>query len=205
MNKLLIVFLLILIPYPESDWDLKKEKSGIEIYTRRVEGSSFEEFKAVTSIPNTSMSDVLNIILDVDNYENLFPDCVNPKVLKQEGKWYDIHYIQTKGPFTVKDRDSVFEQKTEINDNGKLARITLNPLPDYFPENKNMIRIRKGTGFWVLEEDNSNNVKVTYQFHGEPGGEIPAWIANSFVVSHPLKTLENLKKIIKAQNQTNKY
>lgn len=205
MNKLMIFFLIFLIPFPDSDWDLKRDKSGIEIYTRSVEGSTFEEFKAITNIQNTSLVDVLNVILDVENYESLYPDCKNPKILKQEGKWYDIHYVLTKGPLTVKDRDSVVEQKTEINKNGKHAMVTLNSLPDYAPENKNIVRIRKGTGYWELEEDNSNTVKVTYQFHGEPGGEIPAWIANSFVVNHPFKTLENLKKIIKANNQTNKY
>lgn len=196
MIKLLVLILIILSPFPDSDWELKKEKSGIEIYTRSVDGSSFDEFKAITTIPNTNLSDVLNVILDVKNYESLYADCMNPKVLKQDGKWYDIHYIQTKGPFTVKDRDSVIEQKTEISKNGKHARITLNSLPDYVPENKNIVRIQKGMGFWELQEDN-NNVKVTYQFHGEPGGDIPAWLANSFVVTHPFKTLENLIEKVK--------
>lgn len=59
-----------------------------------------------------------------------------------------------------------------------------------------MVRIRKGSGYWDLEEDNDGNVKVVYQFHGEPGGEIPSWLANSFVVSHPLVTLNNLIKIL---------
>ena len=118
---------------------------------------------------------------------------MNSKVLKQEGEYYDIHYIQTKGPFPVKDRDSVFEQKTVVNENGKHARVTLKPLPDFIPKVDGMIRISEGSGFWELKEDSNNNVKVTYQFHGEPGGEIPAWLANSFVVGHPFETLKNLK------------
>jgi hypothetical protein len=186
-------------PFPAPEWNLKKEKDGIEIYTRSVEGSSFNEFKGVTVIPNSSLTEVLEIILDVENYESLFPDCMNPKVLRQEGELYDIHYIQTKGPFPVKDRDSVFEQKTEIDKNGKHARITLNPLPDFIAENKNMVRIKNGSGFWDLDEDKNKNVSVIYQFHGEPGGDVPAWLANSFVVNHPFKTLENLKSKLKSK------
>lgn len=197
MNKFLLLILLFVIPFPESEWDLKKDKDGIKIYTRSIEGSSFDEFKGITTIEKSSLAEVLKVILDVENYENLFPDCMNPKILKQDGNYYDIHYIQTKGPFPVKDRDSVFEQKTQIGNNGKNARVTLSPLPDFIPEVDDMVRIREGSGFWELEEDDHKNVRIIYQFHGEPGGEIPAWLANSFVVAHPFETLENLKSRLK--------
>ncbi len=190
------LFLLLVVTFISAgnttDWKLKKRSGGIEIYTRSVDGSSFDEFKGVTVIPGVTLNEVLTVILDVENYVHLFPDCMNPKILKQDGKLYDIHYIQTKGPLTVKDRDSVFEQKTVIDQDGKHAHILLKPLPDYIAENKDMVRIRKGTGYWDLKEDDKQNVTVTYQFHGEPGGYIPSWIANSFVVSHPLQTLKNL-------------
>ena len=172
---------------------MKKEKNGIEIYTRSVEGSSFLEFKAVMILKNVGLTDVLDIILDVENYESLYADCVNPRILKKEGKYYDIHYIQTKGPLTVKDRDSIYEQITKLDENGKHAVVCLKPLPDYIVANENMVRIRNGSGFWELQEKKGNEIKVVYQFHGEPGGDIPAWLANSFVVSHPFKTLRNLK------------
>jgi len=198
MNKLLLLILLFINPSPESEWKLKKDKNGIEIYTGSFEGSTFDEFKGIITIEKSSLKEVLAVILDVENYAELFPDCMNPKVLKQEGEYYDIHYIQTKGPLTIKDRDSVFEQKAEVGKNGKYARVTLKPLPGYIAENNDMVRIREGSGFWELEEDDNSNVKVTYQFHGEPGGDIPAWLANSFVETHPFQTLMNLKNRLNA-------
>jgi len=175
-----------------SNWDLKKKSSGIEIYTRSIEGSDFDEFKGVTVISDVTLTEVLNVILDVENYDDLFSDCMNARILKQEGKWYDIHYIQTKGPLLVKDRDCIFEQVTVIDQDGKHARIILKSLPDYIIENEDMVRIRTGSGFWDLKEDNQKNVTIIYQFHGEPAGDIPPWMANSFVVSHPFETLRNL-------------
>ncbi len=193
IKQFLIISVFFLSGAYLSDWDLKKNSSGIEIYTRSFEGSDFDEFKGVTIISDVTLIKVLDVILDVQNYDDLFPDCINPKILKQVGKWYDIHYIQTKGPFPVKDRDSVFEQVTVIDQDGKHARIVLKPLPDYIAENEDMVRVRKGSGFWDLKEDDHKNVTVTYQFHGEPGGDVPSWLANSFVVSHPFQTLKNLK------------
>ena len=182
---------------PESEWNLKKDKDGIEVYTRTFEGSLFDEFKGLTTIENSSLEKVLAVILDVKNYGSLFPDCMNPKVLKQDGKYYDIHYIQVKAPWPVKNRDTVYEQKTVIDENGKHALVSLKPLPDFIVEDKDFLRIREGSGFWELEEDENGNVMVVYQFHGEPGGEIPAWLANSFVVTQPFQTLVNLKNRLK--------
>jgi hypothetical protein len=193
MKHLLLISFFLFSSAPETDWVLKKDKSGIKVYTRSFEGSSFDEFKGITVISNVSLAAVLEVILDVKNYGSLFPDCMNPKVLKQDGQFHDIHYIQTKGPFPVKDRDCIYEQKTELDKNGKHAVIRLNPLPAYVPETQEMVRIQSGSGFWELEEDQDKNIRVIYQFHGEPGGDIPSWLANSFVESHPYKTLINLK------------
>lgn len=197
MSKYLLLILLLLNPFQDSEWILKKDKNGIEVYTRSKEGSSFSEFKAITIITNRTLPEVLDVLLDVENYESIFPDCVNPEILKQDGKYYDIHYMLTKGPFPVKDRDSVFEQITEVDKNGKHAFITLNPLPDYIPEKEGIVRVRNGSGYWDLTEDDNKNVTVIHQFHGEPGGDVPAWLANNFVVSHPFKTFENLKRRLK--------
>jgi hypothetical protein len=179
-----------------SDWELKKSAAGIDIYTRSIEGSTFDEFKGVTVLADVTLNQVLDVILDVEHYDDLFPDCINPRILKKQGKWYDIHYIQTKGPFPVKDRDSVFEQVTVVDQDGKHARIVLKPLPDYIAENEDLVRVRKGSGFWDLKQDDHKNVTVTYQFHGEPGGDVPSWLANRFVVSHPFETLKNLKSLL---------
>jgi hypothetical protein len=195
-----LLFLTVLVSFSyflESEWNLKKEKDGIIVYTRSVEGSSFEEFKAITTIEHSSLSDVLEILMDVNHYESLYPKIVNTKLLKVDGKYYDIHYFQIEAPWPLKNRDSVYEQKAVVDKDGKHALVTLKPLPDYIPENEDLVRIRKGSGFWDLTEDSNNKVTIIYQFHSEPGGEIPSWLANSFVVDYPFETLTNLKNRIK--------
>ena len=196
MNKILILVLLAVGFFQQPEWQLKKEKNGISIYTRSVAGSAFDEFKGVITFENSSLEEVLAVISDIKNYTTLYPDCMNPKILKQEGKHNFIHYSQTKGPLTIKDRDCIMEQKTVIDKEGKHAKISLKPLPGYIPENKDKVRVRYGGGFWEIEE-NKSNVKVIYQFHGEPGGDIPAWLANSFVETQPYQTLLNLRNRLK--------
>ncbi|WP_340112392.1 SRPBCC family protein [Maribellus mangrovi] len=188
-----ILLLLVLNIEADAKWHLKKDKDDIKVYTRNVDGSSFLEFKAIMEVNNADLKQVLDVILDVENYDLLYADCINPVLLEKRGEYFDIHYIQTKGPFTVRDRDGIYKQTTEVNSEGNYAIVRLEPLPDYIEEKKNIVRMREGTGFWELIESDSNTVTITYQFHGEPGGNIPAVLANQFVVSHPFNTMRNLK------------
>ena len=38
--------------------------------------------------------------------------------------------------------------------------------------------------------------KTTYQLHADPGGNIPAWLANQTVVDMPYATMERLKNLV---------
>ncbi|MEI6276785.1 MAG: START domain-containing protein [Prolixibacteraceae bacterium] len=178
-----------------TDWKLRKEESGVKIFTRNIQGSPFEEFKGTVTISKTSLTGVLDIIMDVKNYPNNFPNCGSAKVLEQNGKYNDIHYITIKAPWPVNDRDAIYEATTTFSPDEKHAQVKLSPKGDYAQENKNFIRVHNGSGFWDLEEVTPGTVQVVYQFHADPAGEIPAWIANSVIVINPLKTLESLRSL----------
>ncbi len=178
-----------------TDWKLRREESGVKIFTRNIQGSPFEEFKGTVTISKTTLTGVLDIIMDVKNYPNNFPNCGSAKVLEQKGKYNDIHYITIKAPWPVNDRDAIYEANTTFSQDGKHARVKLSPRGDYAQENKNYIRVHNGSGFWQLDEVSPGTVQVVYQFHADPAGEIPAWIANSVIVINPLKTLESLRNL----------
>ena len=193
---LLANFLLIgLNTSVNTDWKLRKEESGVKVFTRNIAGSPFEEFRGVVTITNTSLTGVLDVIMDVKNYPVNFPNCGSAKVLEQKGKYSDIHYITIKAPWPVTDRDAIYEATTTFSNEGKRAQVKLTPRGDFEAESKEFIRVHNGTGFWDLEEIAPNTIEVVYQFHADPAGEIPAWIANSVIVMNPLKTLESLRSL----------
>ena len=200
MFKLLFIstMLLVATSLNSSQWEQKKDDDGIKVYVRTVEGSSFKEYKGETTIQNTSLTDVLDVIFDVEKYDKLFPDLSGQKRIKLIGKYHHIHYTVVHTPWPIADRDNVTELEAKIADDGKSAHITINAKPDLVEKKDGLVRIPEGKGFWELTENTDNSVKVVYQYHGNPGGTIPSWLANSFVVSHPFETLENLhKRIVK--------
>lgn len=196
MIRIAAIALLLSVANTGTDWVLKKDKNEIKVYTRSVPGSKMDEFKAVTLVPNTSVTRVLDILTDVPRYGKLFPDCSSAKLIARTGKYDTVHYLKTDAPFPVSDRDGVYEQRTQLAADGSSARVVIRAVPDRLPPVKGLVRIPKGTGSWTLVTS-GKHVAVSYQFHGEPGGDVPAWLANSFIVDHPYRTLENLRTLAK--------
>jgi hypothetical protein len=196
MIKLFVFFFIFQTSGENSGWELRKDANGIKVYVRPVEQFSFDEFKAISSVENCSLNEVLEVLLDVNNYQTWLPDCTNPKVLEQKGKYHDIHYIETVSPWPVRTRYGVYEQIATFSNNNEKVEVVFKALPAYSFEVNNMVRINVALGKWTLEENNKE-VNITYQFKGDPGGNIPAWLANAFVVKHPFETLENIKLLMK--------
>jgi hypothetical protein len=194
--KIILSSIIFFISVQNHDWKLRKNDNGITIYTRSVEGSSFDEFKGIAVIPDASFDKVLDIILDVKYNTSLIPDCTESRILFQRNKYYDIHYFRIRAPWPIKDRDGIYISETSVTNNGKLAHVSISPLGNYLEEKKDIVRMYNGSGYWEVEEQPDKNVKITYQFHGDPAGRIPGWLANSVIVSNPFKTLENLKAMV---------
>jgi len=76
----------------------------------------------------------------------------------------------------------------------KSQKRKLEGVPTYKPEAKGYVRVAQVEGFWKLVPKGDNQTEVTYQVHTEPGGSVPSWLANKFVVDAPFNTLKALKE-----------
>jgi hypothetical protein len=57
-------------------------------------------------------------------------------------------------------------------------------------------RISRGQGFWEVVETSDGKLEITFQMQVDPGGSIPSWLANMFVVDTPFNTLNELKRLL---------
>jgi hypothetical protein len=60
-------------------------------------------------------------------------------------------------------------------------------------------RVEKLRGLWILEPKAGGKVHIQMIGHTDPGGIIPAAIANQFVVMIPYNTIKNLRTQIKKE------
>ncbi len=193
-----ITFWLIILIFPEvsyaqeAEWNLRRDKEGIRIYTRQVTDSDLDEFKAVVAL-EVPVQTLVKTLQDIDHMQDWAPNCKESRLLQLNNN-EQYHYVISEAPFPIQDRDSYYYFHYEDVNEG--VKIKMKALPDYQPEEEGMTRIPYLEGYWLFESMADNQTRVTYQVHADPGGSIPAWLANSVVVDSPFKTLNALREYL---------
>lgn len=172
------------------DWKLAKDEDGVKVYLSSVQGSKYKAYRGVTDI-KADVATIEALQEDVKGSCKWIHACAEMKLLKQEGAdaWT---YSKIDMPWPVTGRDVVIHVTTEKTADGTVIR-HLKADPTYIPEEKGQIRVPKLVGEWKLQPKGQGVTEVTYQVETEPGGSIPSWLANSFVVDAPLNTLKGLR------------
>ena len=173
------------------DWKVAKNEDGIKVSLSEVPGSQYKAYQGVTTI-KAPMAKVLGLQEDAAAACAWIHECKSQKLLKHEGdqSWT---YTQFNTPWPVTPRDSVLLVTSVKGSDGSLTR-NLKGLPTYIPEEKGFVRVAQVEGFWKMVPKGDNVTEVTYQVHTEPGGSVPSWLANKFVVDAPFNTLKALKE-----------
>lgn len=184
-------------PAQENGWTLKKNRKGIQVYTRDVPGSGFKEFRATVEVEAT-MAGVLKLMEDIRSYPRWFPKLKESRLLKKISSTEMILYHWMKVPFPADDRDSVFKVTARRDVKTKTVTLGLTSLPDYLPEIKGIIRVKKISGSWTfIPNKERKTVTVIYQMHSDPGGELTPLLANAAVVKRPFTVLKNMREMLK--------
>lgn len=173
------------------EWRLAKDEAGIRVYLKEVPGSAYKAYRGVTTI-RSDMARLRALQEDVSGACAWIHECREQRLLKHAGaeSWT---YTRFDTPWPVAPRDSVLHIVSQEAADGSLTR-TMQALPAYLPEESGFIRVTKVEGLWRLTPK-GEGVEVIYEAHTEPGGSVPSWLANSFVVDAPYNTLEALRRL----------
>ncbi len=85
----------------------------------------------------------------------------------------------------------------------KQVKMTVKLEKDYVLENKKCVRMEEAKGFWLFYPLDTDKVEITYQMHIDPGGGIPAWILNAFIVDAPIDDLKAIRERVKLEKYEN--
>jgi hypothetical protein len=177
----------------QENWKLVKEEAGIKVYTKYETGSGYKAFKAEMQA-SCKIKSIVEVLKNSESINNWIVNCKGVKLLKTDGN-DQYYYIETSLPFPFKNRDMVYHFQY-IETDSQQVKVTVTGIPDYLPPNEGIVRLAKANGSWLLTSIDTSKTSITYQMHVEPGGLIPAWLANPFIVNVPFSTFKELRKII---------
>ena len=192
MHSIALVALLgsVHVSAQAESWVVAKDEEGIKVSLSEVAGSKYKAYRGETVI-KASVARLRAMQEDVAGACTWIHECKAQKLLKHQGDqtWT---YTQFNTPWPVTPRDSVLHITTVDGSDGSVTR-NLAGAANYVPEEKGFVRVAQVEGFWKMVPQGANQTQVIYQVHTEPGGSVPSWLANKFVVDAPFNTLKALR------------
>lgn len=190
----LIIAMLFIPLFAKDNWKEEFRKEGISVFTRPVEGSSLNEFKGEALI-NADLEVCRRVIDDTEKHTVWRPDCIESIQISKKGTT-KIEYSRTKAPWPVSDRDVLVKTVIDESKEKVVYNFTGVNDPNLVPLKDGVVRITQITGKWIFARKGKDTL-VTYQAKIDPGGSLPAWLANSTAVDQPFKSLQGLKEMVK--------
>jgi len=179
----------------QDGWKLSKDKDGIKVYTRASDESPFDEFRATMQL-NQSIHSLIAVLQDIENMPEWAYNVKSARILKEYGDTIQFYYTEVSLPFPFTNRDAVYRNSYDWKNDSSLLVVDIQMLPKYIEENEDLVRIPFGKGFWRVKVLSEERLDVTFQMVVDPGGSVPAWMANMFVNETPIYTFTKLREMI---------
>jgi hypothetical protein len=195
--KLFIAIILsgLCLPYSgrsQDDWKLRSDKDGIAIYTRTFPDSKFRAIKVECEL-SASLSQLVAVILDVKTGAEWVYSTKSSVLLKQVSPSELYYYSEVSVPWPAANRDFIAQLKVVQDPNNRVVTVYGPTFPNYLPVKKDIVRVSRSEGKWVISPVAKNRIKVEYTLRVDPGGDLPAWLVNMFATKGPYESFKNLK------------
>ena len=194
-SVLLFIFLVIAADLGAQSWTFVKEQEGIQLFTRKDEGSSLKSFKGVMDVTST-MDKVCNLLGNVRNHDWWDENLSQIKVLTYEKDKYFQYYLVYKVPWPFTNRDLCVEANVNTDPVTGRRTITATPLSNVIPEKPDLIRIKKYWQKWTIQPMPNGVIRLTLEGFVDPAGNVPNWLYNMVIVETPLKVMRRVKKFV---------
>ncbi len=176
-----------------ASWELRKDKSGIQVYSRKLPESKYRQFKGTVEV-NASIPSSLALLDDTDACSQWVHRCESSKTLKRNGIRERYIYQITDLPFPTSSRDAIFLATLVQLDENRF-RVDLKSAPDFIEETRH-VRIRDSYGHYLLEKIDADHTRLTWTQYIDPAGALPAFMVNALLTDVPFHSLENFRKVV---------
>lgn len=177
----------------QDSWKVAKEKNGVKIETRFIDGWSIKEYRATVYI-KTTLDKAVEAYRDPIKRKSFMARSIEVSNLKENSKTDIITYNLGNAPWPVADRDNITH--SIFIKSGKQVKVTMKSLPNFIPEKEGIVRVPRTKGHWLFIDQGNGMVKVVQQSVADLGGAIPDWLVNSTIIEGPYDVLLALKGIL---------
>jgi len=184
MNKIIILvsgLLFYLSSYAQDDWVLKRNKEGITIYTRELKDSPLKEYRASATI-NSPILEVYQFLKDLEYRPAWVVRCIGLEIIDTIAGNHILYHTSYDIPWPLADRDLVVEADLSFDEENRKARLLTIHYDMEYPIKNGVVRMFRYREDVVLEELDPQHTRFKAEGFADPGGNVPAWLVNMFLV-----------------------
>jgi hypothetical protein len=189
-----LISVIVAITLSPSAWYLKKDSEGIKVFVGEAHGSKFKQFKVETYIDGDPQK-ISELIADVENNYKWLKDVKKAQIIKRKSNSEFTFQQVFKMPFPFSDRLMVLLCTINKLPNGGFRIDMVDNNEECKSDDQGLVVIPVSIGYWKLEPKNGKTY-LEYSFMVDPGGYIPAWLVNMFLIDNPFETTKNLKALM---------
>lgn len=169
--------LLAVTAAPAAQWDDVYHYGDLTVWTRQPKGTSpIHELKA-EAVVQIDAEQVWKAIDRSTEYPSFLPHVEQLKVVQTKVHGH-FEYALVDAPMTAP-RDYTVQVLRELDEERGVYRRAWVLANDVGPKPcEDCVRVRLNTGSWIVEHLAPGRCKLRYYLHLDPGGMIPAWLAN---------------------------
>lgn len=205
MKKMILCLLILCmggIAGAETKWELKKDQEGIKVYTGNVPNTNIKAVKAVFVLDAT-LSQLTALLLDTKAHEQWVYSTKTSYLVKNLGTGRQMYYSEVAMPWPLANRDVVADMVISQQPATKVMSVSVNAAQNGVPLDKNKVRVPLSKVNWTVTPIAHNKLSVEYVAQADPGGDIPAWLVNSFCIKGPFETFKKLRELVSSAAYVN--
>jgi hypothetical protein len=187
------LFLLSSTLVAQPVWELRKDQNGIRIYSRPAKDSKYNELKAVFDLPGT-FEQLHAVLLDVSNYKTWVYATTSSILIEKKSAIEMVYYSRISAPWPVSNRDFYSDTRIWIDSGRQQMRVSSRNMDNFPLSKEHIVRIPFLKAEWNITAPSSERLHVEYTLSWDPGGNIPAFLANAFSTNGPLQSFSQLKR-----------
>lgn len=191
---ILAALLMLSNPASAADWELKREaktRDDISVWVKPVPGNPLNAFRGETEAP-WPMLTALAVLADVEQFPQWVFQTSDAYFLTEQGP--DLAYLHIKGIWPVSDRDGIARTTIHQDPDTLLTTVHSVAAPDVLPPHEDRVRLPALDNKFILEPLADGWTRITFETFVDPGGMIPAWLANLVAIRAPLLSLRGMQK-----------
>ncbi|MDB5210699.1 MAG: hypothetical protein JWQ30_1526, partial [Sediminibacterium sp.] len=151
----------------------------------------------VEAVFSASLSQFVSVLQDIGSYDKWVYGSRSTRLLKEVSPSELFYYSEIDFPWPSTNRDFVSHVVISQDLQTHTVRVNAKNIPGWVPVKPKIVRIERSSGEWTITPVAKGRIKVEYVLQVDPGGDLPAWIINSFSSKGLVETFKNLREWIK--------